>query len=377
MKKELIFNNTINVSCPKLPDIELYTSYIKEIWENKWLTNNGPLHEKFKLELNNYLKVDHSELFTNGHSALEIAIKALNIEGEVITTPFTFVSTIHAITNCGLKPVFCDIEMDTFNIDSEKIEKLITPETSAILAVHVFGLPCNIRKINNIAKKYNLKVIYDAAHAFGVEVNGKNIGLYGDISMFSFHATKVFHSIEGGILTYKNIELSEKLKAIKNFGITSQETIDYIGTNSKMNEFQAAMGLCNLKTIDDDIKHRKKIYHEYISIFKDCSDIYFLPLIEGVKQNFSYFPILLKDKITRDYLFEKLREYNIYTRKYFYPLCNNISCYEDEKNTTPNASAISNRILTLPMYSELNLKDVKKIAEIIKYELGDNVGEKI
>lgn len=377
MKKELIFNNTINVSCPKLPDIELYTSYIKEIWENKWLTNNGPLHEKFKLELNNYLKVDHSELFTNGHSALEIAIKALNIEGEVITTPFTFVSTIHAITNCGLKPVFCDIEMDTFNIDSEKIEKLITPETSAILAVHVFGLPCNIRKINNIAKKYNLKVIYDAAHAFGVEVNGKNIGLYGDISMFSFHATKVFHSIEGGILTYKNIELSEKLKAIKNFGITSQETIDYIGTNAKMNEFQAAMGLCNLKTIDDDIKHRKKIYHEYISIFKDCSDIYFLPLIEGVKQNFSYFPILLKDKITRDYLFEKLREYNIYTRKYFYPLCNNISCYEDKKNTTPNASAISNRILTLPMYSELNLKDVKKIAEIIKYELGDNVGEKI
>ncbi|PKR82659.1 DegT/DnrJ/EryC1/StrS family aminotransferase [Heyndrickxia camelliae] len=373
MKKDWILKNKVNVTSPKLPKFELYTRYVKEIWDSKWLTNNGPLHEKFKKELKKYLNVSNTELFTNGHSALEVALKGLELEGEVITTPFTFVSTIHALTNCGLTPVFCDIEEDTFNIDVNKIEDHITSKTCAILAVHVFGIPCNVHKINEIAKKHNLKVIYDAAHAFGVQVGDCSIGEFGDISMFSLHATKVFHSIEGGLLTFKNTELSQKLKALKNFGITSEETIDYVGVNAKMNEFQAAMGLCNLESIEDDISHREDIYNVYSQGFKECKDIYYLPRIEGVKHNFAYYPILLKNNKTRDFLFEKLKEYNVFTRKYFYPLCNNIECYKNESSDTPVAMSISNRILTLPMYSDLSLDEVKHITKIIKHELGENI----
>ncbi|MED0985277.1 DegT/DnrJ/EryC1/StrS family aminotransferase [Bacillus paramycoides] len=368
MKEELRFIQPITVTQPKLPDFDLYTSYIKEVWNKKWLTNNGPLHEEFKEELKQYLRVPNLELFTNGHLALELGIKALGLTGEVITTPFTFASTIHAITNCGLKPVFCDIEMESFNIDVEEIEKHITEKTSAIVAVHVFGNPCNLEKISEIAEKYNLKIIYDAAHAFGVEINGRSIASYGDISMFSFHATKVFHSIEGGLLVFQDERLENKLKALKNFGMPSPDSVEFVGSNAKMNEFQAAMGLCNIKTIDSDIQKRKHIYEEYVRNLKNVDFIKYLPQMDMVKHNYSYFPIVLESNTLRDQLFEQLKSYNIYTRKYFYPLCNDFACYNYNKNETPNAVYVSDRILALPMFTELNINDIKQICEIILEE---------
>lgn len=370
-KNELIFKEKINVTQPKLPDFTMYVELIKEIWEEKWLTNNGPLHERFKFKVKETLNVANAELFTNGHLALEIAIKALQLKGEVITTPFTFASTTHAIVNNGLKPVFCDIDPKTYNIDADKIEGLITPNTSAIVAVHVFGTPCDVVKIEQIAKKHNLKVIYDAAHAFGVEINGKGIGTFGDVSMFSLHATKVFHSIEGGLLTYKDDSLTPIIKALKNFGITSPESVDYVGTNAKMNEFQAAMGLCNLETIWNDIASRKKIYEEYVEGLKDQSAVKLLQTAENVKANYAYFPIVLPSNKIRDDLFEGLKEYNVYTRKYFYPIINDFSCYHTNSDNTPIAKEISDCILCLPMYTELGLPKVKQITEIINLELGE------
>lgn len=375
MRNDLIFQERINVTQPKLPNYERYTEVIKEIWEEKWLTNDGPLHERFRGGMKEYLNVPNGELFTNGHLALEIAIKSLDLKGEIITTPFTFASTTHAITNCGLTPVFCDIDQKTYNIDANKIESLITPKTSAIVAVHVFGTPCDVDKINQIAKKYNLKVIYDAAHAFGVEIDGIGIGNFGDISMFSLHATKVFHSIEGGILTYQDESLTPVIKALKNFGITSPESVDYVGTNAKMNEFQAAMGLCNLETITEDIQKRSQIHKTYVEGLSAFSPVSLLPFQDNVKANHAYFPILLKDKDTRDFLHMKLQEYNVFSRKYFYPLCNDFNCYGSNSETTPVGKGVSDTILCLPMYSELDLSDVKKITEIIKVELGEMNGK--
>jgi dTDP-4-amino-4,6-dideoxygalactose transaminase len=375
MRKDLIFQERINVTQPKLPNYERYTDMIKEIWDKKWLTNDGPLHERFRSGIKEYLNVPNGELFTNGHLALEIAIKSLDLKGEVITTPFTFASTVHAITNCGLTPVFCDIDQETYNIDANKIESLITPNTSAIMAVHVFGTPCNVDKIDQIAKKYNLKVIYDAAHAFGVEVDGVGIGNFGDISMFSLHATKVFHSIEGGVLTYRDESLAPVIKALKNFGITSPESVDYVGTNAKMNEFQAAMGLCNLETITEDIQKRSQIHKTYVEGLSDFSPVRLLPNEDKVKANHSYLPILLKDKATRDILHEKLQEYNVFSRKYFYPLCNDFSCYGSNSEATPIGKGVSDTVLCLPMYSELDLSVVKQITDIIKVELGEMNGK--
>lgn len=371
MNKNLIFNKRINVTQPKLPDYAMYTELIKEIWEKKWLTNDGPLHERFREEVRNYLNVDNIELFTNGHLALEIAIKSLNLSGEVITTPFTFASTTHAITNCGLTPVFCDIDKNTYNIDPDAIEKLITPRTSAIVAVHVFGTPCDVIRIDEIAKRHNLKVIYDAAHAFGVEVNGEGIGNFGDISMFSLHATKVFHSIEGGLLTYKDETLTSVIKALKNFGITSPEDVDYVGTNAKMNEFQAAMGLCNLETIKGDIESRKAVYEAYVEGLKQLSSIQLIEPRIDVVANCSYFPIVLNNQQKRDGLFETLKDYNVYARKYFYPLCNDFSCYNTSSDNTPIAKKISDCVLCLPMYADLDLENVKQISDIINLELGE------
>ena len=241
------FKNKIQVTKSSLPPLNEYVDIIKDIWKTNLLTNNGPIHNKFQIDLSNYLNVPNSVLFTNGHSALDIAIKALNLTGEVITTAFTFASTTHAIVLNNLTPVFCDINNTDFTIDVNKIESLITDKTSAIIPVHVFGYPCDVDKINEIAKKYNLKVIYDSAHAFGVEINGIGIGNFGDISMFSLHATKVFNSIEGGVLTYKDKSLTDTLNMLKNFGITGYETVDSVGENAKMNEFCAIMGLCNLE----------------------------------------------------------------------------------------------------------------------------------
>ncbi|MEH7158390.1 DegT/DnrJ/EryC1/StrS family aminotransferase [Neobacillus drentensis] len=373
MKNELIFKHRINVTQPKLPDYGMYTELLKEVWEKKWLTNDGPLHERFREQVRDMLMVPQAELFTNGHLALEIALKALDLTGEVITTPFTFASTTHAIANAGLKPVFCDVDPITYNIDATKIERLITPDTSAIVAVHVFGTPCDVFTIEAIAKKHNLKVIYDAAHAFGVEINGVGIGNFGDISMFSLHATKVFHSIEGGLLTFKDESLSPILKSLKNFGITSPESVDYVGTNAKMNEFQAAMGLCNLETVRNDIQMRGNVYQAYVEGLKDLVSVQLLPQDTAVKANYAYFPIVLRSHEMRDRLFEVLKGYNVFARKYFYPLCNDFSCYHTSSKETPIAKGISDNILCLPMYADLEIADVKQIAEIISFELGEHL----
>lgn len=366
------FKEPIMITKPFLPPINEYKKKIEEIWENNWLTNQGPLHEKFNERIREYLKVKNTTLFVNGHLALEMAIKSLNLTGEVITTPFTFVSTTHAIKRNGLKPIFCDINKEDYTIDVDKIEALINENTTAIVPVHVYGTPCDVNKIDKIAKKYNLKVIYDAAHVFGVEIGGRGIGEFGDISMFSMHATKVFNSIEGGVLTYNNEEYKNRFDIYKNFGINGPDNVIDIGINAKMNEFQAAMGLVNLNYVEEQISKRKKVSEAYREGLKSISGIKCLRDRENVKHNYAYFPIVIDEKeygITRDELHDKLKEYNVFTRKYFYPLINDVECYKNENDpsTTPIAKYISDRVLTLPMYGDLAIKDVKKICSIISY----------
>ncbi|MGL4801681.1 MAG: DegT/DnrJ/EryC1/StrS family aminotransferase [Cetobacterium sp.] len=370
MKK---LQKSIMVTKSFLPPFEEYSKEIEKIWQTNWLTNMGPLHEEFKNKIKNYSKVESVTLCNNGHLALEIALRALDFPkgGEVITTPFTFASTTHAIVNSGLKPVFCDIEMKTYNIDVEKIESLITDKTVAIMPVHVFGNPCDVKKIEVVAQKYNLKILYDAAHAFGVEIEEDGIGTFGDISMFSLHATKVFNSIEGGLLTYNDSALQKKLRLFKNFGITGPETVEAVGLNSKMNEFQAAMGIVNLRYIDEQIEKRKLITQSYRTSLKNIEGISFIDDLDNVKHNYSYFPIVIDEKIfgkTRNELFNELQKYNIFTRKYFYPLVTDFDCYKEEyKNVElPKAKYISDRVLTLPIYGELDLETVEYICEVIK-----------
>lgn len=365
------FKEPIQVTKAFLPPVEEYIDLVKEIWERSWLTNNGPLHNELQEKIANYLHINNAILFTNGHLALDIAIKSLNLTGEVITTPFTFASTTHAIVMNGLEPVFCDINMEDFTIDVDKIEELITEKTSAIIPVHVFGYPCNISQIEKIAKKHNLKVIYDAAHAFGVEVDGVGIGNFGDVSMFSLHATKVYNSIEGGVLAFNQSELIKTFNTFKNFGITGLESVEQVGLNAKMNEFQAAMGLINLKHLDVQIENRKAVTETYREVLKDIPGISFLKDKDGIKHNYSYFPIIVDEKksgISRNELYEKLKEYNIFTRKYFYPLISDFECYKGKykDENLKNAKYISDRVLTLPIHGELPLEDVSKIAQIIK-----------
>lgn len=362
-------NSKIQVTRSSMPPLEEYINEIKGLWESHWLTNMGEKHLELESKLTNYLKTNNITLFTNGHLALECAIAALNLTGEVITTPYTFVSTTHAIVRNGLKPVFCDINPEDYTIDVTKIEELITEKTSAIIPVHVYGNVCNIEEIQRIADKYNLKIIYDAAHTFGVTINGVGIGNFGDVSMFSFHATKVFNTIEGGALTYNNPKLQQVLNDIKNFGITGPETIEYVGGNAKMNEFQAAMGLCNLRHVDEEIKKRKLVADRYYENLSNIDGIILSKPQKGVKSNYAYFPVIFDGfKKDRDQVFEELKENNIIARKYFYPLTNAIECYKDEYNVddTPVAKHIAERVLTLPLYSDLRLEDVDRIFEIIK-----------
>lgn len=365
------FEKPIYVTKTFLPPFEEFIEKIKPIWKTCWITNNGKLHNQLQEELSKYLNVSNSTLFTNGHLALDIAIKSLGLTGEVITTPFTFASTVHAIVMNNLTPVFCDINKNDFTIDVDKIEELITEKTSAIIPVHVFGYPCDVMKIEKIAQKYNLKVIYDSAHAFGVEVNGVGIGNFGDISMFSLHATKVYNSIEGGILTYNNSDFKNKLDMLKNFGITGEESVEAVGLNAKMNEFQSAMGLINLKYINEQIEKRKLITETYRELLKEIDGISFLEDKEGIKHNYSYFPIIINELITginRNEINEILKSYNIFTRKYFYPLVSDFDCYVGKynDNNLENAKYVSDRVLTLPIYAELEVKDVIKIVKVIK-----------
>lgn len=359
----------ILVTKSTLPDYDRYCSVIKEMWESHWLTNSGKMHEELEKKLKRRFKSGNVSLFTNGHLALETALSSLELEGEVITTPFTFVSTTHAIVRNNLTPVFCDIKEDDFTIDADKIENLITDKTCAIVPVHVYGNICDVEKIEAIAKKHNLKVIYDAAHAFDEKYKGQSVANFGDVSMFSFHATKVFNTIEGGCLSYNDNNLKTKIEELKNFGIKDPEVVDYVGMNAKMNEFQAAMGLCNLEELKENIKKRKKIFLYYRKLLSSVKGIKLSTMNEDVTYNYSYLPIVVLDCYgrSREELIEKLNENNIFPRKYFYPLISELECYKDlKKNETPIALDISNRVLTLPLYPDLDLKVVKEICDLIK-----------
>ena len=363
-------NEKILVTCSSMPDFEEYCEEIKELWDSHFLTNMGIKHKQLEKELESYLKTENITLFTNGHLALECAIAAFDFEkgSEVITTPFSFSSTTHAIARNGLTPVFCDINSEDFTIDVTKIESLITNKTCAIVPVHVYGNLCDVEEIERIAKKHNLKVIYDAAHTFGVEKNRKGVASFGDASMFSFHATKVYNTIEGGAVTYSDTTLKKKLNDLKNFGITGPESIEYIGGNAKMNEFQAAMGICNLRHVDTEILKRKAVVKRYRARLENIEGIKLSAIQEGVKQNYAYFPVVFDNyKYTRDEIFDKLRKKNIIARKYFYPLINDYECYRDKYSSkdTPIAKYISDRVLCLPMYADLELEVVDKICDII------------
>lgn len=352
-----------------MPEFEEYIEEIKELWDSHWLTNMGAKHKKFAKDLTAYLDVQKVTLFTNGHLALECAIAAFNLTGEVITTPFTFASTTHAIVRNGLEPVFCDIKADDYVIDEKKIEELITEKTSAIVPVHLYGNICNIEAIKSIADKYNLKVIYDAAQAFGVRVNGVGIGNFGDASTFSFHATKVFNTIEGGAVTHNNEDLKRILYYLKNFGITGAESVEYVGGNAKMSEFQAAMGICNLRHVDSEINKRQIVIERYRRNLEGLKGIKLLKPQSGIKSNYAYFPVVFDGYLkSRNEVYEELKEHNIFTRKYFYPLTTSFECYAGkfDSNDTPVAKYIADRVLTLPLYADLDLEDVDKICEIIK-----------
>ena len=360
----------ILVTRSSMPPMEEYIDEIKELWDSHWLTNMGAKHRQLETELKEYLGVEGVSLFTNGHMALELAIQAMNLSGEVITTPFTFASTTHAIVRNGLTPVFCDVDPEDFTIDVNQLESLITDRTSAIIPVHVYGSICNVEEIERIAKKYGLKVIYDAAHTFGVKYKGKGIGAYGDASMFSFHATKVYNSIEGGAITFHNEEFGEQLQRLKNFGIRSEEVIDSIGANAKMNEFQAAMGLCNLRHVEEEIEKRRKVYEKYVELLSNVEGIQFLKQQEDVQPNYAYFPVVFHEKefgASRNEVCEALKQEEIYARKYFYPLTNEFDCFHGkyDVNDTPVALHISKRVLTLPMYADLSIEDVERICNVI------------
>jgi dTDP-4-amino-4,6-dideoxygalactose transaminase len=359
----------IQVTKSSMPKFEEYIEEIRELWDTHWLTNMGVKHKALESQLLDYLKTSNITLFTNGHLALESIIAALDLTGEVITTPFTFASTTHAIVKNGLRPVFCDINPNDYTIDVEKIESLITERTSAIIPVHVYGNVCDIETIERIAKKHNLKVIYDAAHTFGVTVNGQGIGAFGDASMFSFHATKVFNTIEGGAVTYNDSSIKQVLNDLKNFGITGPETVGYVGGNSKMNEFQAAMGICNLRHVKGEIIKRKKVVERYLDNLREISGIKLSQEQSDVESNYAYFPVVFDGyKMTRDEVLEKLKYNDIIARKYFYPLTNSFECYKGQYNVdeTPVAKYIAERVLTLPLYADLPLEDVDRICEIIK-----------
>lgn len=363
--------NRILVTRSSMPSIDEYVKEIQELWETHWLTNMGVKHKRLQQELKEYLGVDNVDLLTNGHMALELTMQAMNLQGEVITTPFTFASTTHAIVRNGLNPVFCDINPDDFTIDVSKIESLITDRTSAIVPVHVYGNICDVKEIERIAHKYELKVIYDAAHAFGETYGGQGIGAFGDVSCFSFHATKVFNTVEGGAVCYGDKEFGLNLYRLKNFGIRGPEVVDGVGANAKMNEFCAAMGICNLKYVDEEIEKRRRVAEHYREQLEGIEGIRMNTEQKDVKQNYAYFPILFDEKMfgaSRNEVFVKLAENGIGARKYFYPLTNTYDCYHGryDVNLTPEALHISKRILTLPMYADLALEDVDRICGIIK-----------
>lgn len=358
------------VTRSSLPDFEEYTNEIKDIWETAWLTNMGQKHNTLQNMLQEKLNVPYVSLFTNGHMALEFALQALDLQGEVITTPYTFASTTHAIVRNGLTPVFCDIDPDTYTMDVNKIEELITDKTVAIVPVHVYGNVCDVEKIQEIADKYHLKVVYDAAHAFYETYKGTSTAAFGDASMFSFHATKVFNTIEGGAIATHDEHLLKEVNKLKNFGIQNEVVVDGVGGNAKMNEFQAAMGLCNLRHLEREIAKREQVAKRYRERLDGVKGIRLSKIQEEVVPNYAYFPVVFDKEILgfgRDEVCETLKAHNVFSRKYFYPLITDFECYRDQYDSslTPIAKKMADSVLTLPMYADLSVETVDYICDII------------
>ena len=362
----------INVTRSSMPGFEEYCQEIRQLWDSRWLTNMGVKHRQLEASLRDYLQVKHAVLYTNGHLALEHVIRAMEfpVGSEVIATPFTFVSTTHAIVNNGLVPVFCDVNERDYTMDVSKIEGLITEKTVAIVPVHVYGNLCDVEAIRAIAEKHGLKVIYDAAHAFGASYKGISSANFGDASMFSFHATKVFNTIEGGAVCFADDALETKLNQIKNFGLAGQEECAYIGGNAKMSEFQAAMGICNLRHLEGEIAKRKAVVERYREKLSGIPGIRLCAEQENVVSNYAYFPVVFDGyKWNRDEITDRLAAHGIFARKYFFPLTNDFACYKSFPTAggdkTPVAKHIAHRVLTLPLYADLSLEDVDRICDII------------
>ena len=368
-----MIDKPIYVTSPLLPPLEDFTFLLKEIWESKMLTNNGNFHQKLEEELAKYLKVPYLSLFTNGTLPLITALQAMRITGEVITTPFSFVATTHSLWWNGIKPVFVDIEPETCNLDPSKIEAAITPKTTAIMPVHVYGKPCKTKEIQEIANKYGLKVIYDAAHAFGVEINGESILNFGDMATLSFHATKVYNTLEGGALVVHDEQTKKRIDYLKNFGFASETEVVAPGINSKVDEVRAAYGLLNLKQVDHAINSRRKVAIRYRDELQGVKGITFFNDIPGVRHNYSYFPIFINAEeygMTRDELYFKMKEHNVFGRRYFYPLISTFSTYRGLDSANPDnlpiATQMSNNVICLPMHHALSENEVEYILQIIK-----------
>lgn len=367
------FDETIPVTSPLLPDLDEFHGMLKEIWKSKWITNNGNFHKQLEKELAEYLKVPYLSLFTNGTLPLITALQALHITGEVITTPYSFVATTHALWWNGIKPVFVDIDLATGNMDPEKIEAAITPRTTAIMPVHVYGKPCNTEAIQEIADKYGLKIIYDAAHAFGVEVNGKSLLNAGDMSTLSFHATKVYNTIEGGALVMHDEKMKKRIDYLKNFGFADEITVVGPGINSKIDEIRAAYGLLNLHQVDAAIEARHRVAVKYRKELRNVEGISFFDDMAGVKHNYSYFPIFVEAEkygMTRDELYSKMKEQNVLGRRYFYPLISTFSTYRGldsaSPSNLPNAHKMANSVICLPMYHNLKESEIERVINIIR-----------
>ncbi len=362
----------IQVTRSSMPSFEEYCEEIRDMWDTHWLTNMGEKHQVLQARLEEFLDVPHVTLYTNGHLALENALAALDLPkgSEVITSPFTFASTTHAIVRCGLVPVFCDIRLSDYTMDPEKIEALITDKTSAIVPVHVYGNICDVEAIDALAKKHGLKVLYDAAHSFGVRYKGVSTANFGDMSMFSFHATKVFNTIEGGAVCYKDGSKVQLMNDLKNFGIRGPETCEYVGGNAKMSEFQAAMGICNLRHIKDELAKREKVVEHYRERLSGTEGLFLSESQKDVTPNYAYFPVLFDGfRLDRDGVYDLLREHEIVARKYFYPATNCLGCYKDYPTAggekTPVSTYAAARVLTLPLYADLKEADVDRICDII------------
>lgn len=363
-------DNKILVTRSSMPSMEEYIEEIRSIWDSHWLTNMGEKHKALQAELQKYMGVPAVELLTNGHMALELSLQAMNLQGEVITTPFTFASTTHAIVRNGLEPVFCDIDPETYTMDMTQIERLITDRTCAILPVHVYGNVCNIEEIERIAHKYGLKVLYDAAHTFGETYKGQGIGNFGDASCFSFHATKVFNTIEGGAVCYRDPDMGRRLYELKNFGIHGPEEVDAVGANAKMNEFCAAMGLCNLRHVDEEIAKRRAVVERYREHLEGVDGLRLNAQQPEVRSNYAYFPVVFDENLfgaSRNEVMDALAQNGIGARKYFYPLTNTFECFHGkyDVDATPVALHVAKRVLTLPLYADLSMEDVDRICKIV------------